>query len=265
MHKRSWPQNVLHWAVDHFLWDATSLYREHLGRYLYDKWLQYLGTGVLVAIGLGGWAWLTRLPGPEVAVVFLAAFVCALATIALGLNLLDKWRMSEDHAGESQDLSKHNDLTEAPRVLLSCLGRGTDLVVENLGTEALNVQLVRLQSENYWLESVVIRYMPHGEKQPFILRCGQRSGTLVFQNFSNPSLFFNDLFERYAYSGSDMLGALEHTLRLLDETNLLVDFEISYSDASGRTHFTSAATVKWDRLREAIIDVEPKGIKQRDR
>ena len=81
----------------------------------------------------------------------------------------------------------------SPRLILTSLGSGTDLQVEALGVEAINVRLVPIQSENYQLRSEIIRYLRVGKPETLILRCESRreGGSPALRTLSFACSFFS--------------------------------------------------------------------------
>jgi len=148
-------------------------------------------------------------------------------------------------------------LKEGPTVLLSNVGNGINLRVESLRQDAINVGLVQVQTGNYFLNSDVVRLLKVGSTESLILHCYPRdaAGSLVRQGFSSPTLFFNGAFPEP--EGETAGEVMESALTLLMERRMALLFDIAYSNLSGTQHYRSSFKVRWDRMQEAIVDVEP--------
>lgn len=230
--------------------------------------LRLLGAGKLVVVVISAttstaltvWAAMEGLPAPVLVIVFLAAFLVMLAIAFICILLWNAARMPEVTRSAQRspvDLPASALPASAPKVILSAPRGGVELSVESLGQEAVNVRLVQIQSDNYYLRSEIIRYLKLGTPETLVLRCGskQKQGSLVLQAFSAPSLFFNDQYP--TYSGPDISGALEHELTQLNERQLVVNLDLAYSRISGAEHYRSTFRVRWDRFSQSIVDVEP--------
>jgi hypothetical protein len=156
------------------------------------------------------------------------------------------------HIGELEERLK-----EGPTVLLSNVGNGINLRVESLRQDAINVRLVQVQTGNYFLSSDVVRVLKAGSTESLILHCHSREagGSLVLQGFCSPALFFNDAFPEP--EGETVGEMMESALMLLTERRMALLFDIAYSNLSGTQCYRSSFKVRWDRMQEAIVDVEP--------
>ena len=151
-------------------------------------------------------------------------------------------------------------LLDGPKVVLSHLESGVDLRVECFDEQATNVRLVELHSSQYYLRSEVIRYLRPGSIVTLVVRGSRKDGqSTVLNAFSSPTLFFTDLMPRY--EGKTAEDAFDYMKTVITERNLVVPFEIAYSNTSGMVHYRSAFRVRWDQLRQSIVDVEPSGIR----
>jgi hypothetical protein len=150
-------------------------------------------------------------------------------------------------------------LLDGPKVTLSHVGNGVDLRVECFNEQATNVRLVELHSPDYSLRSEVIRYLRAGSVETLVVRGNHKDGqSAVLSAFSSPILFFTDLMPRY--EGKTAAEAFDYMKTVVTERNLVVPFEIAYTNTSGKVHYRSSFRVRWDPLRQSIVDVEPNGI-----
>jgi hypothetical protein len=148
-------------------------------------------------------------------------------------------------------------LKEGPTVILSNVGNGIDLCVESLRQDAINVRLVQVETLNYFLNSDVVRLLKAGSTESLILHCHpqEAGGSLVLQGFASPTLFFNDAFPEP--KGETVDEMMEPALTLLTERRMAILFDIAYSNLSGTQHYRTSFRVRWDRMQESIVDVEP--------
>jgi hypothetical protein len=144
-----------------------------------------------------------------------------------------------------------------PTVILSNVGNGINLRVESLRQDAINVRLVQVHTANYFLNSDVVRLLKAGRSESLILHCHPQKagGSLVLQRFSSPTLFFNDAFPEP--EGETVGELMKSAVTLLMERRMALIFDIAYSNLSGTQHYRSSFKVRWDRMQEAIVDVEP--------
>jgi hypothetical protein len=75
-----------------------------------------------------------------------------------------------------------------------------------------------------------------------------------FRGFSSPTLFFNDTLE---VEGETMEEQFQSAMTLLTERQVAMVLEIAYSNLQGTYHYRSSFRVRWEPLRESIVDVEP--------
>jgi hypothetical protein len=181
-------------------------------------------------------------------------------------------RKKEADVVHSEEVEKHNNklvrlgrqigeleerLKEGPIVLLSNFGKGINLRVESLRQDAINVRLVEVQTGNYFLNSDVVRLVKVGSTESLLLHCHPREGggSLALQGFTSPTLFFNNAFPEP--HGETFGEKVESALILLTERRIVLLFDVAYSNLSGTQHYRSSFKVRWDRMQENIVDVEP--------
>ena len=72
-------------------------------------------------------------------------------------------------------------------MLLSNVGNAINLQIESLRQDAINFRLVQVQTQNYCLNSDVVRFLKAGSTETLILHCDPREagGSLVLQG--NPA------------------------------------------------------------------------------
>lgn len=148
-------------------------------------------------------------------------------------------------------------LKEGPTVVLSNVETGINLRVESLKEDAINVRLVPANTKSYFINSDVIRLLKAGTSEPLVLHCHPREagGSLVLQGFSSPTLFFNDTLPEL--EGESFREKMESAMTLLTERQIAMVLEIAYSNLQGSYHCRSSFRLRWDALRESIVDVEP--------
>jgi hypothetical protein len=167
-------------------------------------------------------------------------------------------KLKEAIRGREAEIEALNaKLREGPTVVLSNVASGINLRVESLRQDAINVRLVPVKSEKYYLESDVVRVLRVGTPDDLILHCHplQAGGSLVHQGFSAPRLFFNDLFP--PTEGTDMRSMLESAVTLVTARQIAAVIEIAYSNLAATHHYRSSFRIRWKRLPESIVDVEP--------
>ncbi len=190
--------------------------------------------------------------------VFRATWV--LAGVMAFIAFYRTWKRKQDELTAERDQVRTLEakLIAGPKVILSHVESGVDLRVECLDEQATNVRLVDLHSPEYSLRSEVIRYLRPGSVETLVVRGTRKDGqSMVLNAFSSPSLFFDDLMPEY--EGQDSAAAFEYAMTMMTERNLVVPFEIAYSNISGKVHYRSAFRVRWDPMRQTIVDVEPTG------
>jgi hypothetical protein len=127
-----------------------------------------------------------------------------------------------------------------PMPTIMCSPTGTNLRVESIASEVINVRLVPIASDQYILRSHVIRYLRPSSPDTLVLYSKRKEAS----NYTEyeASQFFTDLGP--SVPGLEVSEMFERYIKYLDQERLIVPIELAYSAPDGAAHYRAAYSLR---------------------